>query len=204
MSAILLSAVRDADDVPVVLDGVTWVVSPVDDVVLVSGPCGASLRREWLAPDASLADAVRLAAVESAPRAPTVAAVAAALLAGRVLVAPRVTCGRIHSATDREPRWGCYRDPGGVQVLGEHVIPVVEIDEIWGGFDISHVREPDSSVFGAALAFVEQVGLTGARAALERHPVGCGACDTETPCPDCAAAYGLLDAAEGAAALETP
>ena len=31
----------------------------------------------------------------------------------------------------------------------------------------------------------------------ERHPAGCGACDPETACGDCVAAYGVLDALEG-------
>lgn len=30
-----------------------------------------------------------------------------------------------------------------------------------------------------------------------QHPDGCGACDPEAPCAECASAYGLLDAADG-------
>jgi hypothetical protein len=30
-----------------------------------------------------------------------------------------------------------------------------------------------------------------------QHPDDCGACDVETPCAECASAYGLLDDAEG-------
>ena len=33
------------------------------------------------------------------------------------------------------------------------------------------------------------------------HPAGCGACDPETACGDCAAAYGVLDALESDAAM---
>ena len=35
----------------------------------------------------------------------------------------------------------------------------------------------------------------------EHHPDGCGACDPETACGDCAVAYALQDAAEADAAM---
>lgn len=201
----LLSTVADLDDVEVTLDGRTWTVSPVEGVVLVRDADAdyapaISIRRAWLADSATLADVVRLALVEAAPRSAVLSAVAAALLAGRVLLAPRVSCGRIHSATDPTPRWGCYRDPGGELVVGDHAIPACEIG--WhGGIETTHTYEPDTSPFGAAQAFLHEVGITGARAALERHPDGCGACDPEAACPDCADAYGRLDAVEGDAGL---
>lgn len=201
----LLSTIADGNDAPVILDGTRWIVSPVDDVVLVSDPVDRDLpnvwlRRAWLTDDATLADVVALAIAESVPRAPVLAGIAAVLLAGRTVTTPRVTCGRIYLATDATPRWGCYRDPGGVLLTGEHVVPFVTYDKHRGFADDVRI-EDDASPFGAALAFVREVGVTAARAALARHPAGCGACDPETACGDCALAYGVLDALEGDAGM---
>jgi len=168
----LLCAVPSDDDAPpaaVTVNGRSWTITLVAGVVFVGDDGDAPFMRllhAWIPEGATLADVVELALVEAAPRAPVLADVAGALLAGRTLVTPQVTCGRIVHATDPTPRWGCYRDPGGVLITGEHVVPGVIINEQWGGFEISHTVEDDASPFGAALAFVREVGVTGARAAL--------------------------------------
>lgn len=96
-----------------------------------------------------------------------VADVAAALCMGVTLLAGAYSVGRYHEATIDELRFACLDLRGGV-------VEAVEVErhvvDLWAPME--ETERHDWSAFGAAKAFVDQVGLEAAAAALRGRGVG--------------------------------
>jgi hypothetical protein len=92
-----------------------------------------------------------------------VAEIAAIILQGGILLAPTVSVGPIHRAVG-PVRWGCYQDPGGVELLGWQAVPYLNER---GEQDSD--AEDDPSPFGAAYLFVALVGEDAAGEALAAY-----------------------------------
>lgn len=116
---------------------------------------------------ATLGDVVRLAQVELEPRDPLVWQIVVKLLRGEVLLGENLSAGRIDGALDPEiARFGCYQDPGGNLLIGWHLVPTIE-ERSWG-YDCDDVAQDDASPFGAAMLFVNTLGITRTKEALRR------------------------------------
>ncbi len=89
--------------------------------------------------------------------------VARVVLGGGVLLAPRISVGPIRPAVG-DRYWGCFHDPGGVELVGGHAVPCVNA---WGERD--EAIADDRSPFGAAHLFVAVAGRIAAGRALRAY-----------------------------------
>jgi hypothetical protein len=110
-----------------------------------------------------LGDALQAAEDTATPLSSLVGEVARVVLGGGVLLASHISVGPIRPAVG--PRyWGCFHDPGGVELVGHHLVPCLDAHD-----ERDDYAAEDRSPFGAAHLFVAVAGPIGAGRALRAY-----------------------------------